>query len=99
MEAHLWVFGKVASFVAEEFTFQECLWNRGAVDGDKRLVRPVAVLVNGARDELFAAAGRSTDKYGSGRGSDTTDFFVDTVHGAAVANDGRARLNGLSPSP
>ena len=80
-----------ASFVAEELTLQQRFWDRCAVDGDKRLFRSVAMLVNGACDEFFAGAGRATDKHGSGRGSDAADFFIDIVHDAAVANDGRAR--------
>jgi len=43
--------GECAAFVAEQFAFQERLGDGGAIDGDERRVRAVAVLVNRAGDQ------------------------------------------------
>jgi hypothetical protein len=49
--------GERALFVAEQFTFQQRLGNRDATDNDERLVEPVAVLKDRARDEFLAMPG------------------------------------------
>ena len=82
--------GERAAFVPEEFALQQRVRDGRAIDGDERLVRPVAVLVNRPRDQFLAGAGRAADEDSRGRGGHAADFLVDRLHGAAVADDGRA---------
>jgi hypothetical protein len=51
--------GEGAALVAEERGFDERFGERGAVDGDERFVGAVGQLVDRARDEFLAGAGRS----------------------------------------
>ena len=48
--------------VAEELAFQQVLRNRCAVDGQERLLRPLAMMINGARDQFLARAAFSGDQ-------------------------------------
>ena len=56
--------GERASFVAEQFAFQQLLGNRGAVDGEERLLAAVAVMINRAGDEFLAGAAFAGDERG-----------------------------------
>ena len=47
-----WAPGECAPFMTEEFALQQRIGNGRAIDGDKRLVRPLAVLINGAGDRV-----------------------------------------------
>ena len=85
--------------MAEQFAFQEGLRDGGAIDGDERLGRALAVLVNGPRHEFLAGAGFAADQHGDGGGGDSPDFLVDGLHGAAVADDGGLGRTGLPPFP
>ncbi len=76
-----------AAFVAEQFTFEECFGNRGAVYGDERRVRAIAVLEYGARDEFFPGAGFAADEDVDGFGGDAANVFVDVLHGGALADE------------
>src|SRR5690348_3972890 len=92
---------KRAAFVAEKFAFQEVFRNGRAIDGDEGRLGPAAVLVDGARDQLFARAGLASNKDGDGFIGDAADLLVDGLHRAAVAHQGvvawisRAALNRL----
>ena len=48
--------GERAALVAEELALEQRLGDRGAVDRDERLVGALAVLVEGAGDQLLAGA-------------------------------------------
>ena len=88
--------GERAAFVAEEFALQQRLGDGGAVDGDERLLRAVAVLVDGARDQFLAGAGFAADEHGDRLGGDAANLLVDRLHGAAVADDSVARRRGAA---
>src|SRR5262249_40529752 len=45
-----------ALLVAEEFAFEQCFGQRRAVNGHKRLLRPRAILMDGACHQLLAGA-------------------------------------------
>ena len=90
--------GERAAFVAEQFAFQQGFRDGRAIDGDERRVGAVAVLVNGAGDQFLAGAGFAANQHGDRLGGDAADFLVDGLHGAAVADDGVARLPGLAES-
>ncbi|MCG3148042.1 MAG: hypothetical protein PCFJNLEI_01484 [Verrucomicrobiae bacterium] len=86
--------GKGALFVTKEFAFKEGFGDGGAVDDDEGLVGPVAVLVDGAGNEFLAGAGFAADEDGDRLVGDAADFFVDALHGPAVADDGLAGRGG-----
>ena len=48
--------GKGPFFVAEEFAFEQILWNPAAVDRDKRFILARASLMNGECGQLFSGA-------------------------------------------
>ncbi len=83
--------GERAAFMAEKFAFQQRFRNGRAVDGHKGRVGPVAVLVNGAGDQLLARAGLPADEYIHRLGGNAADFLVDVLHGRALPHNGIAR--------
>src|SRR5271169_7226229 len=87
--------GKGAAFVAEQLALQEGLWNRRAIHGDERPVRPVAVLVDGPGDQLLAGAGGSPDEHRRRRGGNPANLHVDALHDTTRADDRKTRGAGL----
>ena len=77
-----------AALVAEQFAFQQRFRNGRAVDGDEGRVGPIAVLVEGAGDQLLAGARFTADEHVHRLGSDTANLLVDGLHGGALANQG-----------
>ena len=77
-----------AALVAEEFALEQRLRNGCAIHRDKRQAGALAVLVDGPRHQFLARAGLAPDKDGDGGGGDASDFLVNGLHGAAVADDG-----------
>ncbi len=88
--------GERAAFVTEQFAFQKCFGNGGAIDRDERSGGAVAVLIDRPRDELLAGAGIAPDQHRHGRGGDAANLFVDGLHGAALANNGGAHGRGVT---
>src|SRR5204862_1397774 len=74
--------------VAESLAVEQMLRNRDAVHLDKWLVRPFAVLIDRARDQLLARPGLATDEHSDRHGRYAPDFFIDILHDAAAADDG-----------
>ena len=79
--------GERTAFVAEEFALQKIFRDGGAIDGDERCLRPVAVLVEGAGDEFLAGAGLAANEHGDGLGGDAADFLAHILHGSAGADE------------
>ena len=48
--------GEGPFFVSEQFALEERLGDRSAVDGDERFIAPFALIVDLARDDLFAGS-------------------------------------------
>ena len=81
-----------ALLMAEELAFDEVFRERGAVQGDERLVLARGKFHDGTGEKLFAgAAGAADEDGGVGRG-DLAELFVDELHLAAVADHPAGRL-------
>ena len=63
--------------MAEEFAFEECFGDGGAVDGDEGAFASWTALVNGARDDLFAGAALAANEYGGVALCDAGDELAD----------------------
>jgi hypothetical protein len=61
--------------------------NGRAIDREKRLLRAVAVMVNGAGDEFLAGAAFAGDERGGVAGGDLADELEHLLHRAAAADD------------
>ena len=83
--------GKGAFLVAEKLTLQQGFGNRHAVDHQKRIVGPVAVLVDGPGHQFLARPGFPADQDRGAGGRNPPDGLVDLLHGRAAADDGLAR--------
>ena len=80
--------GEGAALVAEEFGFHQGLGNGRAVDGDKRLVLPAALVMDGFGDEVFAGAALALYQDGGGfAGRDLADEAQQLGHLWRNAND------------
>src|SRR4051794_16033947 len=73
--------GERAFFVAEQLGFDQVGRNRAAIDGDKRLLRALTHLVNGAGNEFFAGSALADDEDGGIRGGHFLDHLVERLHG------------------
>ena len=87
--------GERASFVAEQFAFQQLFGNGGAVDREERLLAAVAVMVNGAGDEFLAGAAFAGDERGGVAGGDLADELEDLLHRLAAADDAQFVILGF----
>ncbi len=87
--------GEGTAFVAKQFTFKQIVGERGAVDGDKRLVGAGGEAVERAGDEFFACAGGALDEDGGLCGGDLFDQFEDAADGFGAANDGAFGLDAV----
>ncbi len=88
--------GKGAALVAEEFALQQRLGDRGAIHGDERFFRAVAVLVDRAGDEFLAGAGLAADEHAHGLRRDAADLFINLLHRAALTDDRVSRSRGAA---
>jgi hypothetical protein len=80
--------------VPKQLALDEGLGQRGAVDGDKRLARPLAVVVDRPRHQLFARAALAGDEHRTRSPGGLVDERVDPLHGFA-GPDHRVALPGL----
>ena len=90
--------------MAEELAGEERLGQPGGIDGDERLVGAAAPPMNGARDELLAAAGLALDQHGRVHPRDVSNLLVDDVHRGAASDEAvrpldAARPRALRPTP
>src|SRR6185436_7362276 len=79
--------GKRATNMAEEFRFEQFGRKIRGVHGDERLVRAQALVMNRARDQLFAGAALSGDQHGA---SGRRDLFYERkyfTHLLAASDD------------
>src|SRR5581483_2710175 len=75
--------GKSALLMAEELSFDEGFRNRAARDGDERLARTGAEIVNGARDQLLAGSAFAGDQHGGIEIGDAADKLKHALHARA----------------
>ena len=72
--------GKCSTLVAEQIAFQKRLWNRGAIDGHKRLARPRTVTMQGPRRQLFAGPALALDQHGRIGGRHALQELINLFH-------------------
>src|SRR5688500_6460246 len=75
-----------ASLMPKQFAFQQVFWNRGAVDSEEWLFRPLSVLINRASDQFFTRSSCAAKEHRDRRWSHTTDGLIDLLHRFASAN-------------
>ena len=76
-----------ALLVAEQLGFDEVARDRRHVDGDERPLPALAVIVQGARDELLAGAGFAGDHHGEVGRHQAGERAVDLLHGGRAADE------------
>src|SRR6201999_315332 len=78
--------GNRAPSIAEKLGFDEIGRDGAAVDGDKRTIVAAIVVMDGARNELFAGASLTEDKDGSITLRDTRRLIEDTKERFRIAD-------------
>ena len=81
--------GERALDVAEELGFEQRFGERAAVDRHERPARAVAVLMNGARDQLLAGAALADDQHRRIGRRGVRDLLVDRRHHRRAAEQRR----------
>ena len=76
-----------ALFVPEQFALQQVLRYGGAVDGQKGQAAAFAVMIDGARDQLFASAALAGNQGGGVAARQLPDGFENILHGLAPPDD------------
>ena len=76
--------------MAEEFTLQEVRRDGGAIDGEERLGRGGAIIMERSRDELLARACLSMNHYRDLSGGDALDALKDRLHSLRRPHDPEA---------
>ena len=84
--------GKGPFSVAEQFRFDQVLWNCCAIEGNERACVPRARIVNGLGADLLAGATLASDKDSRLRGGHILDHPIDGLHGRAGANKTKSAL-------
>ena len=79
--------GERTANVAEQLGLEECLRNRAAVERDKTVRSPGAVVVNGARDDLLAGSGFSGDQNRAVRSRHGLEQMKQLLHRPAAPQD------------
>ncbi len=82
--------GERALFVAKQFTLDQIVGNRCAVDGDERLGGPMTVFPDRASNEFLAGATLAGDHDRHVAGGDLADHLEDFLHHAGAAHDALA---------
>src|SRR5215467_551336 len=80
--------GEGPFFVAEELALHQRLGDGRAVDGDERPLTPIAHLMNGPGDQLFARSRLAGDQHRGVAGPGQLDQPIDLLHCRARAQDG-----------
>src|SRR5262249_10000087 len=76
-----------AAAMAEHLAFEQLVWDRGAVEGDERLLRAGREAVNRAGDNLLASAALASDEHANIRRRDATGEGHQVTH--LATDDGR----------
>src|SRR5258708_15087765 len=84
--------GEGSAMVAEEFTLDQVLGNRGAVDLDKSLVASQALRVNGVRHQFLTGPGFTINQDTTVGGRHQANLLAQGLHGNAVAHDHTLRM-------
>ena len=71
--------------MSEEFTFQQSLGERAAVDGNQRMEATQACDMNRPHDQLFACTAFACDEHIGISGTNGFDSVSDLAHGGALA--------------
>jgi hypothetical protein len=79
--------GEGALLVAEQLGLDQLFRDRGAVDLDERALAPHRLDVNGARDQLLAAAVLAVDQHAPVGGRGGRDLLAKHAHRGALADD------------
>jgi hypothetical protein len=79
--------GERAAGVTEELALEERVRDGRAVDGDERAFAALALVVDGARDELLTGSGFAVDEHRRVAVADAIDEIGDLAHGGAAADD------------
>src|SRR6185503_9737294 len=72
--------------MTKQFTFQQRLGKRSAVDGDKGFLRALAVAMNGPRRQLLACSTLARDQHGRISRRHFRDVVIDALHRCAFAD-------------
>ena len=70
--------------MSEQLTLQQPLGDTRTVDGQQRSVRAIALLAQGAGNQLFADTAPSTDEHRSGGAARLTDLLIEDLHRSAA---------------
>ena len=79
--------GERAANMAEQLGLEECLRNRAAVQRDKAVRSPGAVVVNGASDDLLAGSGFSGNENRAVRPGHGLEQMKQLLHRPAAPQD------------
>ena len=79
--------GEGALLVAEQFALQQRLRDGGAVDGQERLVGPLAVVIEGAGHQFLARAAFAQDQHVDVLRRDPADGLAHLLHDRTAADD------------
>ena len=74
-------------FVTEQFTFQQVLRDRSAIDGNERAIRTPSEIVHRPRDKLFASPGLAQDQHIDAGVGDSFNRLSHCLHGRAASDD------------
>src|SRR5258706_5560390 len=84
--------GESALFMAEEFAFQKCLWNRAAIDGDEGAVLSKAFMMDGPRDHFFPGSAFAKNEHRGFRCSHFSNSIKYGAHRSTVAQHSFKRI-------
>jgi hypothetical protein len=66
--------------MAEQFAFDQCVWDGAAMNGDKRALTAMTVAVNQSGHQALAGPCFTQEQDGCDGGRSTADFFENPVH-------------------
>ncbi len=81
--------GECASFVTEQFAFQQGSRNRRTIHLHKGTIRPRRIQMQQPGDNVFSGAAFAGDEYGKICASDSLQLLPDIAHGGCLAKDHR----------
>src|SRR3546814_13018699 len=73
--------------MAEQLRFQQVARDRAAVYRNEAVMRPLAFVMEGCRNDFLAAAGRPGDHDGGVRTRNLSDQVADPANSVAITND------------
>src|SRR5262249_39936720 len=87
---------KRAPFMPKQLALEQRFRDRGTVNRNEWRFGPIAMLINGPRDQFLAGAGFAPNQHAHRFGSDPADFLVERLHHSTFPHDRVARLAGPS---